>query len=119
MALTPMHSWILEFLDSSVLKGRLNSVRFSLEIGTMGQSRREFLTAAPAGLWAAATIAGSSNTKNDPRAGGGFKGSVCFFSKHLPDTTWRELARRVKRMGFEGVDLTVRTGGHVVPEKGA
>jgi len=44
---------------------------------------------------------------------------VCFFSKHLPDTTWRELARRVKRMGFEGVDLTVRTGGHVVPEKGA
>ncbi len=85
----------------------------------MGQSRREFLTAAPAGLWAAATIAGSSNTKNDPRAGGGFKGSVCFFSKHLPDTTWRELARRVKRMGFEGVDLTVRTGGHVVPEKGA
>ena len=85
----------------------------------MGQSRREFLTAAPAGLWAAATIAGSSNTKNDPRAGGGFKGSVYFFSKHLPDTTWRELAQRVKRLGFHGVDLTVRTGGHVLPEKGA
>ena len=74
----------------------------------MGQSRREFLTAAPAGLWAAA-LAGSSNAKNDPHAGGGFKGKLCFFSKHLPDTTWRELAQRVKRMGFQGIDLTVLT----------
>jgi sugar phosphate isomerase/epimerase len=30
---------------------------------------------------------------------------------------WRRLAQSVKRLGFDGVDLTVRTGGHVRPER--
>jgi sugar phosphate isomerase/epimerase len=41
----------------------------------------------------------------------------CFFSKHLPDLGWSELGKAVKEAGFDGVDLTVRTGGHVLPEK--
>jgi sugar phosphate isomerase/epimerase len=30
---------------------------------------------------------------------------------------WRKLGRAVKSMGFDGVDLTVRPGGHVLPER--
>jgi len=32
---------------------------------------------------------------------------------------WRRLAQSVKRAGFDGVDLTVRKGGHVAPERAA
>jgi L-ribulose-5-phosphate 3-epimerase len=39
----------------------------------------------------------------------------CLFSKHLPDLDWTKLARAVKTIGFDGVDLTVRTNGHVLP----
>lgn len=45
--------------------------------------------------------------------------ALCFFSKHLPDLGWTDLGRAVKDAGFDGVDLTVRTGGHVLPDKAA
>lgn len=32
---------------------------------------------------------------------------------------WRELARSAKQVGFGGIDLTVRKGGHVAPERAA
>jgi sugar phosphate isomerase/epimerase len=41
------------------------------------------------------------------------------FSKHLPGMDWHRLGRAVKEAGFGGVDLTVRPGGHVVPERAA
>jgi sugar phosphate isomerase/epimerase len=41
------------------------------------------------------------------------------FSKHLPELNWPDLGRAVKDTGFEGVDLTVRPGGHVLPERAA
>ncbi|HEY3042464.1 MAG TPA: sugar phosphate isomerase/epimerase family protein [Vicinamibacterales bacterium] len=44
---------------------------------------------------------------------------ICFFSKHLPDLGWTELGRAVKDTGFDGVDLTVRAGGHVLPARAA
>jgi sugar phosphate isomerase/epimerase len=31
--------------------------------------------------------------------------------------TWQRLARALKQIGFAGVDLTVRPGGHVLPER--
>ena len=43
----------------------------------------------------------------------------CLFSKHLPELDWSDLGRAVKDGGFEGVDLTVRPGGHVLPERAA
>lgn len=49
----------------------------------------------------------------------GFKGQVVFFSKHLPQTNFELLARTVKTLGFDGVDLTVRPGGHVLPDRAA
>src|SRR5688572_15993238 len=43
----------------------------------------------------------------------------CLFSKHLPELGWSDVGRAVKDAGFEGVDLTVRPNGHVLPEKAA
>jgi hypothetical protein len=43
--------------------------------------------------------------------------SYCFFSKHLPDLNWTDLAAATIEMGFDGIDLTVRPKGHVAPER--
>ena len=45
--------------------------------------------------------------------------SFLFFSKHLPDLGWSDLGRAVKDAGFDGVDLTVRAKGHVLPDRAA
>lgn len=47
----------------------------------------------------------------------GFQGTLCFFSKHLPRMNGVELSRSLKALGFDGVDLTVRPGGHVDPKR--
>jgi len=67
-------------------------------------TRRNFLATAAAGL-AAQTPA--------PRS------TVCFFSKHLPELKYDELGKWLRDGGFDGVDLTVRPGGHVLPERAA
>ena len=45
------------------------------------------------------------------------KPAVALFSKPLQHLNWLELGRVVKELGMEGVDLTVRPGGHVLPER--
>ena len=50
-------------------------------------------------------------------AAAGFRGTLCFFSKHLPRLDGPGLARALKPLGFAGVDLTVRPGGHVDPKR--
>ena len=47
---------------------------------------------------------------------GAGKPTLCIFSKHLQQFGYAELARVSKDLGFEGVDLTVRPKGHVLPE---
>src|ERR1035438_659223 len=42
---------------------------------------------------------------------------ICIFSKHLQWADWDEMAELAARIGFDGVDLTVRDGGHVQPER--
>ena len=42
-----------------------------------------------------------------------------FFSKPLPELAWGDLGRAVHEAGYEGVDLTVRAKGHVLPERAA
>ncbi|MBN2310013.1 MAG: sugar phosphate isomerase/epimerase [Candidatus Hydrogenedentes bacterium] len=45
---------------------------------------------------------------------------VCVFSKHLQFIDdFRELGRTCRELGLDGVDLTVRKGGHVLPEHAA
>ncbi|HNR37166.1 MAG TPA: sugar phosphate isomerase/epimerase family protein [Candidatus Hydrogenedentes bacterium] len=45
------------------------------------------------------------------------KPSVCAFSKHLQFLDWAALGKTGKALGLDGIDLTVREGGHVVPDK--
>jgi sugar phosphate isomerase/epimerase len=71
-------------------------------------NRRAFLMAAAAATWLP-TVA-SANA---------FQNKLCFFSKHLPELDWQQLGKTVKQLGFDGVDLTVRPGGHVLPERAA
>ncbi len=55
----------------------------------------------------AATRAGAAESGCPP---------VCVFSKHLQFLDYKELAETCNRLGLDGVDLTVRRGGHVLPE---
>jgi L-ribulose-5-phosphate 3-epimerase len=43
--------------------------------------------------------------------------TLCIFSKHLAQLDWKQLGVRAKELGFDGVDLTVRPRGHVLPER--
>jgi sugar phosphate isomerase/epimerase len=81
---------------------------------TLNLSRRDFLRASTAALCASSSPATASY---QPEARSPFKGQLCVFSKPLPQLSWRALAQAAKRVGFDGIDLTVRTGGHVLPER--
>lgn len=43
--------------------------------------------------------------------------SLHVFSKHLQFLDYEEMAKAASKVGFDGVDLTVRPGGHVFPER--
>jgi len=78
-----------------------------------GLSRREFLQAS-----SAATLATlSAGSEDHPTAPRPFPGTLCLFSKPVPHMNWQVLAQKAKRAGFQGIDLTVRTGGHVLPQR--
>lgn len=81
-------------------------------------SRREFLQVSSASAIAGG-VAFSSKPAAAPAARGPFRGTLCLFSKPVPQLHWRELAASVKSAGFGGIDLTVRPGGHVLPERAA
>lgn len=77
-------------------------------------SRRDLLRAA-----GAAVTAGLVNTplavprpQESPQ-----KLKICVFSKHLQFLDWQGLAGTAAEIGFDGIDLTVRSGGHVLPER--
>jgi L-ribulose-5-phosphate 3-epimerase len=76
---------------------------------------RSAAQAAAAGLVlpGAAAAAGEQSTA----AASPGRSPLCLFSKHLPDLDWTRLARAVKGIGFDGVDLTVRAAGHVLPAR--
>jgi sugar phosphate isomerase/epimerase len=86
--------------------------------GSMNPSRRRFLaavagTAASAGVsgWFVEGVAQAQERARD----GGFEFSV--FSKCLQWLDYSGTAQITAEAGFDGVDLTVRRGGHVVPER--
>jgi len=43
--------------------------------------------------------------------------TLCLFSKHLHWAGVREAAEITAGLGYDGIDLTVRAGGHVLPER--
>ena len=44
---------------------------------------------------------------------------ICYFTKHLQWLDFDDLGLALKEAGFDGADLTVRSGGHVEPENAA
>src|SRR4051794_4202465 len=67
-------------------------------------NRRDFLLAAGA----AAASAKAANLQ---------KLKVAVFSKHLQFLQGEELAKATAEIGFDGLDLSVRAGGHVDPAR--
>jgi len=91
-----------------------------------GRTRRSFLGAATAAACAAAVASPALALPQQERPAGPpasprgpWTGKLCFFTKPLPGMDWRRLSRSAKRLGFDGLDLTVRKGGHVLPERAA
>ncbi|HEX4950924.1 MAG TPA: sugar phosphate isomerase/epimerase family protein [Blastocatellia bacterium] len=74
-------------------------------------TRREFLNAL--------TVTAASAALPNLTFVNGFNGTLCLFSKHLPQLNWQQLGQTVKNLGFGGVDVTVRPQGHVLPERAA
>ncbi|MFQ5998869.1 MAG: sugar phosphate isomerase/epimerase family protein [Candidatus Bathyarchaeia archaeon] len=76
-------------------------------------SRREFI----AGLVAAGAsvpIAGIAKSVGKRQVD---NGKICIFSKHLQWLDYQGMAETAAQIGFDGVDLTVRPRGHVLPER--
>jgi L-ribulose-5-phosphate 3-epimerase len=79
-------------------------------------SRRDFLGALSG---AACSVHWEGREALAPPARATYQGTLCLFSKPLPDMDWERLAQAGERVGFGGIDLTVRPGGHVRPERAA
>ena len=75
-------------------------------------SRRNFLK--QSSLAGAALSVGSNFIPDFQQA---TEPSISVFSKHLQFLNFRDLADAVAEMGFDGVDLSVRPKGHVLPEQ--
>lgn len=69
--------------------------------------RRAFLLTGASGILSRRLPAASTTTKL----------KVSIFSKHLQFLQGRALAEGAAEIGFDGLDLTVRKGGHVEPER--
>ena len=78
-------------------------------------SRRRFLrNTLLAGTLSPLASAELFAAKSNPGAG---KLKVYIFSKHLQFLNYKDLAEAAKEMGFDGIDLAVRPGGHVEPDR--
>ena len=85
----------------------------------MNTSRRNFIAKAAlatAGISASLeSLAGTAKPNAEKAAPGAL--TLNIFSKHLQWLDYSSMATAVAEMGFEGIDLTVRPEGHVLPER--
>src|SRR5579871_6209619 len=82
-------------------------LRVSRAVQIVMITRREFV-AGTAAMTAASNLA-RANEAPAP--------SIVLFSKPLQSMPPKRLAEAAKQIGFTGIDLTVRPGGHVLPER--
>jgi len=78
-------------------------------------SRRKFLS----GVAGAGAMAGLTGLWPNEAAGHPSANSlpIVYFSKHLQWLDWEPMAATAAELGFDGIDLTVREGGHVEPAR--
>ncbi len=79
-------------------------------------SRRDFLYGA-VGAGALLTGAMSSSQKAMAMKDMNPNMKICVFSKHLQWLDYKGTGEIAADIGFDGIDLTVRPGGHVLPER--
>ena len=81
----------------------------------VSSSRRKFLT----GVAGAGAMASFSSLWSGEEGGSqsGGRLPIVYFSKHLQWLNWEQMAETAKELGFDGLDVTVRKGGHVEPER--
>lgn len=83
-------------------------------------NRREFLTNTAVTAAAACALpllrgtAGASEKSGRPEPA---RPTVVAFTKSFQDWSIPEVCRRFKQIGLDGLDLTVRPGGHIAPER--
>lgn len=82
-------------------------------------NRRRFLASSALGLSAlsAANQTAACATPRQTTGAVSARFPVSIFSKHLQWLDYGPMAETAAELGFEGVDLTVRPGGHVLPER--
>jgi L-ribulose-5-phosphate 3-epimerase len=89
----------------------------------MKTNRREFLLNS---LLTTAGLSSAMNTAANERTASSKKASllpdndvpkISIFSKHLQWLNYAEMAQVAAQIGFDGVDITVRPDGHVLPER--
>ncbi|WP_319481396.1 TIM barrel protein [uncultured Draconibacterium sp.] len=78
-------------------------------------SRRSFIKIAS--LASMVTLTGFTPVLGMSSLGSNSKRKVYIFSKHLQWLDFEEMALTAKEVGFDGIDLTVRPKGHVIPER--
>ena len=81
-------------------------------------SRREFLGATAAvGAGLGLPFSGAADQAVAADNNGKPKMKIFIFSKHLQWLDYKGMAEAAAQLGFDGTDLTVRPGGHVLPER--
>lgn len=78
-------------------------------------SRREFIHTVGAGAIMAGIV--TPGLASPPAASAAEPLKISIFSKHLHWLDYPGMAQTAAEIGFDGVDLTVREGGHVLPER--
>jgi sugar phosphate isomerase/epimerase len=78
-------------------------------------NRRTFL--AGMAMTGASLYFPSLGTARARQRSGGKDIPLCIFSKHLQWLDYEDMARAAVKLGFDGIALTVRPGGHVEPER--
>ncbi|MEJ6569377.1 MAG: sugar phosphate isomerase/epimerase family protein [Akkermansiaceae bacterium] len=82
---------------------------------TTSLNRRHFISGASAALGAAIlprSVASAAESKAQPY-------EYCTFIKFIQDLSYEQLAEKLKGMGFDGGEVTVRKGGYIAPEAAA
>ena len=85
---------------------------------TSSKTRRQFLAQATA-AGVALPLVGWPRTQRTSKQSPGERRAerpICVFSKHLQFLDYEAMAEAAAEIGFAGVDLAVRPGGHVLPE---
>jgi len=81
-----------------------------------GMKRRAFLGGLAA-AGAGGAIAGMPGHAEARESGMTGRRDICIFSKHLQFLDYAGAADAASAMGFDGLDIPVRPGGHVLPER--